>query len=84
MGSKEDFSESEEAETFYDSHQEQTESEDKEIPRQETDPTIQSKIICQITQSIPEAAKPVKIASNKRKLRRSQEKPRKFLRFQKK
>ena len=41
MGSEEDYSDAEENETFYDSLEEQTESEDEEIPTQEeTDPTI--------------------------------------------
>ena len=40
----EDFLEAEENETFYDSLEEQTECEDEEISRQETDPTIESEI----------------------------------------
>ena len=73
MGSEGDYSDAEENETFYDSLEEQTESEDEEIPTQEeTDPTIETEITCQIINSITETARPVKIVSKKRK---TQKKP---------
>ena len=58
---------------MYNSLEEQTESEDEEIPTQEeTDPTIETEITCQIINSITETARPVKIVSKKRK---TQKKP---------
>ena len=66
-GSEQDFSESEETETLYNSREEQTES-DEEIPKEETDPTIHE-IECHPTQKFPEAVKPIKITSKERKVK---------------